>query len=351
MFAAASKLVRRFALFRAAPPHLFGAAAGAGLAIALGLAAQNPALFIDVPANPLDGLTMPAFGALAAQPDLWWAAFVGVVTLTLIDGVESLATAQAVDRIDPFHRKSEPSRVLLAMGLSNVVSSLVGGLTVIPGGVKSKTNIEAGGRTLWANFVNAGFLLVFLFVAPGLVALLPKAALGAILVYTGWKMIDPAIARHLEHVGREQVVFYGVTIVAILATDLLVGILIGTGVKLAYVAWHTARAAPGTPTLGATLRSLFQDPVGAVDQLDEVSVLHIDKPVVCFNAYRLVEHVDELHAQGKTVKLTLEDGAVVLDHTSLEGLAAVGASLEGGDGLVPSSSHATALRHAPKLAG
>ncbi|MGV2340337.1 MAG UNVERIFIED_CONTAM: hypothetical protein LVR18_42235 [Planctomycetaceae bacterium] len=72
--------------------------------------------------------------------------------LTMIDGVESLATAMAIDRIDPYRRRSNANRVLLAMAISNVASSLFGGLTIIPGGVRDKANIAAGGRTLWANF-------------------------------------------------------------------------------------------------------------------------------------------------------------------------------------------------------
>ena len=78
-----------------------------------------------------------------------------IITLTLIDGTESLATIQAIDKIDPFKRKSNPNVTLRAMGVSNTLSSLAGGLTIIPGGLKSTTNMLAGGRTLWANFYYA----------------------------------------------------------------------------------------------------------------------------------------------------------------------------------------------------
>ena len=97
----------------------------------------------------------------------------GVLTLVLIDGVESLATIKAIDKVDPYRRKSSPDRTLMAMGVSNICSSLAGGLTIIPGGVKSKLCIVSGGRTLWANFYNALFLIAYLFAGKGLINLIP----------------------------------------------------------------------------------------------------------------------------------------------------------------------------------
>jgi len=349
MLAVNTRAARRWSLFAKVPPHLFGVAFAVPTAIALGLSGDY---LITVPADPLSGLSLPDFRGLATQPDLWWAAFVGVMTLMLIDGVESLATAQAIDRIDPFKRQSNPDRVLLAMGLSNMVSSLMGGLTVIPGGVKSKTCIEAGGRTLWANFVNALFLLAFLFLAPGLVALLPKAALGAILVYTGWKMMHPSIVRGLATVGREQVLVYGVTIAATLLTDLLIGVLVGTAVKLAIVAWFRFGVAreqhQDLSTLGV-LRELFADPVDEVEDLGDEHVLHVTHPVVSFNAYRLFERVTQERANGHTVRILFEPNSALVDHTAMEGLHRAdhdleGVSVAGLETLRPTTQHPACVR-------
>jgi len=86
--------------------------------------------------------------------------------------------------IDPFHRRSQPNRVLLAMAISNIASSLIGGLTIIPGGVKSKVNIAAGGRTLWANFTNSICLILYLAVGYQLINLIPLGVLASVLLYT-----------------------------------------------------------------------------------------------------------------------------------------------------------------------
>jgi MFS superfamily sulfate permease-like transporter len=353
-------LAPRFRIFKVVPPHIFAVVLGVAMAAGLGLGASTPALLISVPANPLSGIQLPDFAGVLAAPDLWWAVAVGVTTLTLVDGVESLATAQAIDRIDPFERHSDPNRLLAAMGISNLLSSLVGGLTIIPGGVKSKTCIEAGGRTLWANFANAVFLLGFLFIAPALMSAIPKAALGAILVYTGWKMINPSIMGHVAHIGREQIGVYLATIAAILATDLLVGVLIGTGIKLAlvaYTAWRAERPEEHEAGLTHVLADLFRDPVSHVEERDGERVVHIARPLVSFNAYLLHERLYRLMGEEGRVTFQVDPSVTLVDHTACESL--LGAvhhdrteriCVRGLDALKPRSEEETAFRVRPRQA-
>jgi carbonic anhydrase len=115
---------------RIIPPPLSVVVVGLAIGTFAGL---DPKYLINIPGNLVESIQLPAFGTVLSRPDLWWTIATIVITLTLIDGIESLATIQAVDRIDPWQRKSEPNRTLGAMGLSNLFSSLVGGLTIIPG--------------------------------------------------------------------------------------------------------------------------------------------------------------------------------------------------------------------------
>lgn len=326
MLLVSSKVAKKLKLFKIIPPHLWGVAVAVPLGIFLGLKSINPKLLIQVPANPFSGVHLPAFGDVFYDSSLWGAVAIGTLTLLLIDGVESLATAQAIDRVDPYKRTSKPDQVLLAMGVSNMLSSLVGGLTVIPGGVKSKTNIEAGGRTLWSNFVNAMMLLIFLFIAPGLISLIPTAALGGILLYTGWKMAHPAIARHIAHIGMEQLLLYFITIATTLLTDLLIGVAVGTVVKLvilAYYAHKEARLTDGKMSTINILKSMFKDPiVTTVHDAENTVEVEINGPLVCFNAFRLREHLVNIPKGTDNVTIRVGDKAIVIDHTAIESIYA-----------------------------
>lgn len=215
---------------RRVPPALSVCAIGVVLGYGFDLAPQH---LIRMPDSILDGgFTLPAFDTVLGRPELWGSLVLMVITLTLIDSIESLATISAVDKIDPYRRKSRPNVTLRAMGISNVLSSLAGGLTIIPGGVKSRANIDAGGRTLWANFYNAMFLIVFLGFAVDIIGRIPLAAIGAVIVYVGWRLCEFKVFGKTAAIGLDQLVIFVVTIAAILATDLLTGILVGVAAQL-----------------------------------------------------------------------------------------------------------------------
>ncbi|MCS6997760.1 MAG: SulP family inorganic anion transporter, partial [Casimicrobiaceae bacterium] len=114
-------------LWRWIPAAIAVAAAGALVGFAVGL---DPALRIRMPEKALDAIHPPAFAAFFAQPDLWVTMALVVITFTLIDGVESVASVKAVDKIDPWHRTSDPNKTLRAMGMCNLASGMLGGLTV-----------------------------------------------------------------------------------------------------------------------------------------------------------------------------------------------------------------------------
>jgi MFS superfamily sulfate permease-like transporter len=214
---------------------------------------------------PLDifehGITVPHFQEALERTDLWGSLLLIIVTLTLIDGTESLATIAAIDKIDPFKRKSNPNVTLRAMGVSNTLSSLAGGLTIIPGGLKSTVNMLAGGRTLWANFYYACFQLIILLFAAALINLIPKSALAGLLIWIGWKLCSPKVFKRIFSVGKEQIFVATVNIVVTLATsDILDGMIVGTLTKIAILVKDVVRASPGEG-VGSAFKELFRNPV------------------------------------------------------------------------------------------
>lgn len=319
----------RHAWMRRVPPPLFVAAVGVVLGYAFDL---DTKYLIKMPEDILEGgITLPAFGEVWNRTELWGSVLVVVITLTLIDGIESLATISAVDKIDPYQRKSQPNTTLRAMGISNMLSSIAGGLTIIPGGVKSRANIDAGGRTLWANFYNAVFLILFLFFAKDLISRIPLAAISAILIYVGWRLCEYKVFTKTFAIGRDQIVIFVFTILAILATDLLKGILLGVAaeiVMLVYLLTPSFRfILAGRLTfhqasvfLRASLLSLFRSPVIKIKQKEEDGRAHYHvslSSLVCFNLLSLERTLSAIPANAG-LTLTVTESGRIIDHTSME---------------------------------
>lgn len=319
----------------------------------------DSAFLIQIPDRPLaNGFTLPDFAGLASNQLLWGSALAVVITLTLVDGIESLATVVAIDKIDPFRRKSDPNRTLLAMGVSNICSSMVGGLTIIPGGVKSKVCIANGGRTLWANFYNALFLLVFLFVAKSLINLIPLTALAAILIHTGYRMSEYRIWKHVTHIGREQLFVFAVTVGATLAIDLLWGIAIGIATKLALNLWYAISIGSlnnSHSMWGQALR-LFRTPVLGTELQGTEYHVYFGGPLVCFNVLPVQKVLADIPQGATHLFLHIERPVCFIDHTTCENLlsfaedqnrlGALRVTILGLDGMRAASDHAAAMRFA-----
>lgn len=188
---------------------------------------------VKVPDSFFAAITTPDFSSLATLKGWKW-----VLMFSLIGSLESMLSAKAVDSLDPWRRKSSMDRDLLAVGIGNTLAALVGGLPMISEIVRSKANIDNGARTRFANMYHGLFLLAFVALAPWLIHRIPLAALGAMLVYTGFRLASPKEFISVYKVGRDQLIIFCTTLIAVLATDLLIGIGIGIGVKLLLHIYH-----------------------------------------------------------------------------------------------------------------
>jgi MFS superfamily sulfate permease-like transporter len=285
----------------------------------------DAANLIDVPKNPLEnGIVWPQFGVAFGHSQLWLPLLYIVVTLLLIDGTESLATIAAVDKIDPFRRRSDPDRTLQAMGVSNVASSLLGGLTIIPGIVKSTANILGGGRTQWANFYNACFLLIFLIFAGEWINMVPKAILASILVFVGFKLCRPKVWRHVAHIGKPQFLIFATTVLVTVTTDLLIGIGVGVALKVVVNLWylrHSYRLGGGArPGLTTRFFDLFRNPVRDRGLQDGVYTLYFRRPLVCFNLFHVIRELEQVPAEAQVIHLYMTGEVGLVDHTTTETL-------------------------------
>jgi MFS superfamily sulfate permease-like transporter len=257
-------------------------------------------LLVDVPDNMFSAITFPDFSGLST-PIAWKY----ILMFALIGSLESLLSAKAIDEIDPWKRRTNQDRDLLAIGVGNTIAAFIGGLPMISEIVRSKANIDNGARTRFANMYHGLFLLIFVALMPGLISQIPLAALAAMLVRTGFRLASPQEFMHMYHAGREQLVIFVATIIGVLATDLLLGIGIGIGVKAAFHVFN-----------GAPVLSLFRLRA-SVEPEDRATVVVRDSAV--FSTWiGLKRRLEKLRGEGRVV-LDLS-GTYFVDHTVMERL-------------------------------
>ncbi|HRW76596.1 MAG TPA: SulP family inorganic anion transporter [Saprospiraceae bacterium] len=166
--------------------------------------------------------TFPDFSAIG-MPIVWTTA----LTLALIASVETLLNIEAVDKLDPHRRISPPNRELFAQGAGNMVAGLLGGIPVTSVIVRSSANVSSGGQTKLSAISHGLLLLACVALIPAFLNLIPLSALAAILIVIGYKLAAPQIFIRKYRKGWAHFIPYVVTILAILFTDLLTGVLIG----------------------------------------------------------------------------------------------------------------------------
>lgn len=169
--------------------------------------------------------------AQVGNPAVYWAA----LTIALVASLQALLTTEAIDRLDTRRRITPANRELLAQGLGNCVSGLLGGLPITCEIVRSSVNIDAGARTKLAGIVHGLLLLAALVFFPAAINQVPLSCLAAILIATGLRLASPAVFREMMRAGPYQLVPYLITLVAIVFTDPLQGIVIGLVVSLGFI--------------------------------------------------------------------------------------------------------------------
>ncbi len=188
----------------------------------------NPNDFLVVlPANLMDGVTFPDFSGVLSP-----IGFKYLVMFSLVGSLESLLSTQAIDTLDPYKRKSNLNKDLVAVGIGNTLAGMVGGLPMISEIVRSSANINNGAHTRWSNFFHGFFLLAFVALAAPLIHHIPNAALAAMLLYTGYRLASPKEFYKTYSIGMDQLSIFLTTIFVTLATDLLLGIAAGIVMKL-----------------------------------------------------------------------------------------------------------------------
>lgn len=209
----------RWRLLQFVPGALVAVVSSVALNAVFNLAAND--LLVHLPTSLFENWALPSFSSLD------WPVLKLAITIAIIASLETLLCIDAADKIDPYGRRTNKNRELLAQGVGNALAGLVGGLPVTAVIVRSTANVAAGARTKYSAVLHGMWLLLCVTLVPGFLNLIPMATLACVLLLVGFKLTKPALYKEMWGRGPDQFLIFLTTIGVILATDLLVGITVG----------------------------------------------------------------------------------------------------------------------------
>lgn len=256
--------------------------------------------FVTVPESLIGSLNMPTV-AIITEKVADTGFLMAAVGMGLVASAETLLCATATDRLSQ-RSKTNYDKELIAQGVGNATAGVLGALPITGVIVRSTANVEAGATTRWSAVAHGAWLLILVAALPFVLTSVPTASLAAVLVFTGYKLANPMQVKALWQAGRGEALVFGVTVVAIVSTNLLTGVLIGLGCALAKLLISMARIQAkvqeqgssldvrltgaatfvGLPKLAATLESLTPKKdvrvhVGDLDYIDHACLELIDQ--------------------------------------------------------------------------
>jgi len=194
-----------------------------------------PSQFVSIPDQIFSSIRFPDLSLLFSNAAIWQT---GVV-ICFVASLETLLSLAAIDKLDPYNRISSQNKELMAQGTGNLVSGLLGGLPITAVIVRSSANAEAKAKTKLSAFFHGVWILLAISIAIPFINMIPYCVLAVILLRTGYNLVKPKMIKSIYKQGREQFFPFIITVIAILFTDLLIGVLIGIVHAIYYSVKHT----------------------------------------------------------------------------------------------------------------
>lgn len=262
-------------------------------------AGQLPILYVEIPDSILEEMHAVHWATLANAP---WAGVISTaLVMSAVASAETLLSATAVDRMHP-GTQTHYNRELFAQGVGNLVCGLLGALPMTGVIVRSSANVHAGAQTRWSATLHGIWLLVFVVLLGSFLRMIPTSALAAILVYTGYKLVDWKAAREFARYGYGELFVYLATMAVVVSVDLLTGVVTGLVLELARLAFRFSRL------------KVIQDGSDAADRL----IVRLEGAATFLKLPKLVRALDRVPS-GRRVVLDLS-GLASIDHACLEAL-------------------------------
>jgi MFS superfamily sulfate permease-like transporter len=257
---------------------------------------------VNIPSNIFASIRFPDFSKLFSNAQVWKD---GVI-IGLLATLETLLCIEAIDKLDKRNRITPVNREMLAQGIGNMACGLLGAIPLTAVVVRGAANVDAGGRTKLAAITHGIFLLLAVLLVPFLLNKIPYASLAAILLLTGYNLAKPKLFRNMWSLGWKQFIPFLITIIVILATDLLIGVSIGLLISIYFIVRNNFKAEyritktqqqgieTSTIKLNSNVTFLNKVKLRAVlDRVPEYSVLTIDGSECNFIDYDILEIISE----------------------------------------------------------
>ncbi|MBK9733274.1 MAG: SulP family inorganic anion transporter [Chitinophagaceae bacterium] len=272
---------------------------------------------VNIPTNVFASISLPDISKIFSSTEIWKD---GVV-IGLLATLETLLCVEAVDKLDRHNRITPVNRELIAQGIGNMTCGLLGAIPMTAVVVRGSANVDAGARTKLSAFTHGLFLLLAVLLVPHLLNKIPYASLSAILLITGYNLTKPKLYRNIFSLGWKQFLPFSITIIAILSTDLLIGVSIGLLISVYYIVRNNFKAEYKITTtqrhetevnvIKLNSNVTFLNKVNlrkALDQIPEYSVLTIDGSECNFIDYDILEIISEYSnkAHDRHIELHLE---------------------------------------------
>ena len=267
------------------------------------------------PSDLLSQLHYPDFSQFG-NPAIYMTA----LTLAVVASLKTLLSVEAVDKMDPYKRVTSTNRELIAQGIGNACSGLLGGLPLAQVIVRSSIGIQSGARTKATGIICGVLLLFAVILIPTLLNKIPLASLASILLVVGYKLTRPKSFKIMYKAGMYHFIPFCVTILGMVFTDLLIGLAIGLTTALFSILLENYKSAfyfneshIGNKTIlrlsehvsflnKANIQQTFE-------QLPDYSEVIIDatrSKYIDYDVFEIIENF-KIEAQRKHIKLTIEN--------------------------------------------
>ncbi len=270
----------------------------------------NSKFMVSIPEKLIDSNLHPDFSILYTPIFL-----LQVFSISMVASVETLLTANAIDKLDPHKRRSNMNRELIGKGIGNSILGLIGGIPIIAEVVRSSANINNGAQTRWSNFFHGFFLLMAIIFLQPIIQMIPLSALSGMLVVVGYRLAAPEIRKILKS-GFDQFIIFFSTIVFTLVDDLLIGVAVG--VIVSFILHIINTILPD----GVTLNDFFRPDYTKEEIKEDDKVVEIKyhfKGLLIFLNYLFLKI--ELEKQSKEVNISLDlKDLRLIDNTVIENL-------------------------------